>query len=104
MKGRDGRVHGALSLAWGLVVAAASYALLRSVQVLRAPEPNPAIVVWSAHAGFFWRAWTAGYIGGMAAVLVALVARERLDAAAGALVPATIVAATLLALTSLFFP
>ncbi len=104
MRGHDGRVQGALSLAWGLVVAAAAYAILRSVQVLRAPEPNPAVVVWSAHAGFFWRAWTAGYIGGMTAVLVAFVGRGRLEATAGALAPATLVAATLLALTSLFFP
>jgi hypothetical protein len=96
--------RGALSIAWGLVAAVVAYALLRAQQVLRAPEPNPAFVVWSPHAGFFWRAWTAAYIGGMVATMTALVSRGRVEAAARALTPAVAVAAGLLALVAVFFP
>jgi hypothetical protein len=101
---RDRFVRGALSLAWGLVLATASYAALRAVQVLRAPGPDPATVVWSAHAGFFWRAWTAGYIGGMGAVMASVLARGRIETMARALAPAVIGAAALLAVASVFFP
>ena len=98
------RVHAALSLAWGLVVATGAYAVLRAAQALRGPGPDPALVLWSAHAGFFWRAWTAGYIGGMAAVMAAALARSRVEAMARGLAPATVAAAALLAATSVLFP
>jgi hypothetical protein len=96
--------RGALSLAWGLVAAVVAYALLRAIQVLRSSEANPAVVVWSPHAGFFWRAWTAAYIGGMAATMAALVSRGRVEAVARALTPAVAVAAGLLALVTALFP
>lgn len=96
--------RGALSLAWGLVAAVTAYALLRATQVLRAPEANPATVVWSPHAGFFWRAWTAAYIGGMAATMTAVVSRGRVEGAARALAPAVVVAAGLLALVTALLP
>jgi hypothetical protein len=96
--------HAALSLAWGLVVATGAYAVLRAGQALRGPGPNPATVIWSAHAGFFWRAWTAGYIGGMGAVMAAALARGRVEALARGLAPATVVATALLAATSVLFP
>jgi hypothetical protein len=96
--------RGALALAWGLVAAVAAYALLRAIQVLRSPEGNPAVVVWSPHTGFFWRAWTAAYIGGMAATMTAVVSRGRVESAARALTPAVVVAAGLLALVTALFP
>jgi hypothetical protein len=101
---RERLVHGAVSVAWGLVLATSAYAVLRAVQAMRGPGPNPAMVVWSAHAGFFWRAWTAGYIGAMGAVMAAALARGRLEAMARALAPAAVAAAVLLAATSVFFP
>jgi hypothetical protein len=101
----EGFARGAVSLAWGLVVAAGAYAILRSVQGLRAPPgPNPATVVWSAHAGFFWRSWTAGYIGGMGAVVASTLARGRLEAMARALLPAVVAAAALLVVATMLFP
>src|ERR1700752_4229680 len=53
----------AVSLAWGLAVAVGVYAFMRAVQVLLQPDPDPAQVVWSIHAGYVWRAWTAAYAG-----------------------------------------
>jgi len=96
--------RGALSLAWGVVAAVVAYALLRATQALRDPAGIPAIVAWSPHAGFFWRAWTAAYIGGMAATMMALVSRGRVEAAARALTPAVAVAAWLLAVVTALFP
>jgi choline-glycine betaine transporter len=93
----------ALSLAWGLVVSVGSYAVVRAIQHFVFTEPNPATLVWSAHAGFFWRAWTVAYAGGMAA-FIAFAARGRTEATARALAPAIAVAAALLALQVVFFP
>ena len=47
--------------------AMALYAVLRVAQAQLFPEPDPALVIWSEHAGFFWRAWIVVYAGGMAA-------------------------------------
>ncbi|MDB4942239.1 MAG: hypothetical protein JWP97_1773 [Labilithrix sp.] len=58
-----------LSVAWGLASAAAFYALLRLGQRLLFAEPDPALVLWSDHAGYFWRALTAAYLGGMVGFL-----------------------------------
>ena len=93
----------AVSIAWGLVVAVGGYAVARVVQRLVSTEPDPATLVWSAHAGFFWRSWTVAYAGGMAAFVV-LVAPHRSGAAARALAPGIAIAAGLLVLQTLFFP
>jgi hypothetical protein len=99
------RLAGALvALAWGLVVAVAAYALLRAEQAFRGPGPDPAAVVWSPHAGFFWRSWTSMYMGGIAAFAASLLARGRAEAAARALLPGVLGAAGLLALVSLLLP
>jgi hypothetical protein len=54
--------------------ATALYALLRLVQALVMKESDPALVIYSEHAGFFWRALTAGYLGGMAGFVTWLLA------------------------------
>lgn len=96
---------GALALAWGLVVTVGAYAVVRSIQHFVFPEPDPVTAAWSAHAGFFWRAWTVAYLGGIASFVVLVVARGPLRlAAARALAPAIAVAAGLLALQSAFLP
>jgi hypothetical protein len=95
---------GAVSLAWGLVFSVAAYAVVRTIQFFAFPDPNPARLVWSAHAGYFWRIWTVAYAGGIASFVVGLVAREHLRAAALALRSAVPVAAVLLALQVVFFP
>lgn len=72
--------------------AVALYAALRIAQKLLFPEPDPALVLWSEHAGYYWRAWTALYAGGMAG-FVAYVASGR-DAARTARVLASSVVAS----------
>ena len=48
------------------VASVALYGVLRVVQSRLFPEANPATVIWSAHAGYFWRVWTVSYAGTMA--------------------------------------
>ena len=93
---RGAVVPTAVSLAWGLVVAVGAYATLRAVQFLLSPDPNPVTVVWSAHAGYFWRAWTVSYAGGIAAFVTGLVAHRHTEACARALIPAVGVAVAML--------
>ena len=98
---------GAVSIAWGLVVSVGAYAIVRAIQHVAFAEPNPATLVWSAHAGFFWRAWTVAYAGGMASFVALVVARRHppaAAAAAAALAPAIAIAAGLVALQSVFVP
>jgi hypothetical protein len=95
---------GAVAIAWGLVVSVGAYAITRAIQHFVFPEPDPATVTWSAHAGFFWRVWTVTYAGGLAAFVAWLVARGRRAAATRALAPAVVFAAALLVLQSAFLP
>jgi hypothetical protein len=97
-------VVAAVSLAWGLLIAVAAYAVVRSIQFFVYPDPNPATLVWSAHTGYFWRAWTVGYAGGMATFIAVLLVRADVDRAVRALVPAVCVAAALLSLQAVFLP
>ena len=62
----------ALAIATACTTAAFVYPVLRIVQALVLPEPDPATVMWTEHSGFFWRAWTCAYVAGA----VALVARR----------------------------
>jgi hypothetical protein len=55
----------ALATISACAAAGALYAALRVIQKILFREPDPALVIWSAHAGYFWRAWTAAYVGGM---------------------------------------
>jgi hypothetical protein len=99
---KPARTTAAIALTWGLVAAVAGYAVLRALQHLAFSEPNPATLVWSAHAGFFWRAWTAGYAGGMAAFIVFVGVTP--GRAAKHLASGVVVAAGLLAVQALLFP
>ena len=66
-----------LALLVGLEIAGMVYPVLRTYAYFMHPEPNPALVLWSEHAGFFWRAWTSAYLGGMAAIVAGwLAARD----------------------------
>ncbi len=95
---------GCVSAVWGLAVAVGGYAVLRVVQSLVYPDPNPATLVWSAHSGYLWRIGTVAYAAGIASFVAFLLARRRLDRAARALVPAVAVAAAMLVLQALFVP
>jgi hypothetical protein len=94
----------AASIAWGQIVAVGAYALVRALQFFVYPDPNPATLVWSAHAGYFWRAWTVVYAGGMAAFVAFPIVRARPEPGVRALAPAIAAAGGLLLLQVLFFP
>lgn len=74
----EARTPTALRLGLAVIAAAlaatALYGLLRVGQKLLFPEADPATVIWSEHAGYFWRALTAGYVGGMVGVAAWVVA------------------------------
>jgi len=53
-------------LAFGLAAAALAYVLLRLVESVFFPEPNPVVVIWTDRSRFGWRAMLAGYLGGAA--------------------------------------
>jgi hypothetical protein len=93
-----------VALAWGATFAVAAYALVRFIQFFLYPDPNPATLVWSAHAGFFWRCWTCAYAGGLATFVVYVVARRDVARAARSVGGAIAVAAALLTLQVAFFP
>jgi hypothetical protein len=93
-----------VAIGWGLVATVGAYASSRTFQSFVSPDPNPAMLVWSAHAGYFWRALTAGYAGGITAFVVFLVARHRPEPMARALAPGVVVAAAILVLQAAFVP
>jgi hypothetical protein len=97
-------VAAGVALAWGMAVAVGSYALVRTVQFFVYPDPNPATLVWSAHAGFFWRCWTCAYAGAIAAFVAYVPTRRHLAASVKALGPAVATVAVLLALQTAVFP
>jgi hypothetical protein len=94
----------ALGIATGCTAATALYALLRAGQVLLGNEPNPATVISSVHSGFLWRAWIAGYAGGMAALLGYWLARRDPTQVARALTVALPLAGALLVAQAVFLP
>jgi hypothetical protein len=93
-----------LALIAACTTATALYAVLRVAQALIFPEPDPALVIWSEHAGFFWRAWTVAYLGGMAAFLAWLASARHAQDLATVLARALPVAAALLTLQALLVP
>jgi hypothetical protein len=100
----DVRARTATSLGWGLILAVAGYAVMRSLQVVLGHELNPANAAWSPHSAFFWRCLTMLYGGGIASFVAWVAARGRLAAAARGLAMAIPAGALLLALQALFFP
>jgi hypothetical protein len=94
----------ALAAIAGCVTAVALYALLRGVQLVLFREPNPATVIWSAHAGYFWRALIVSYAGGIVSLLTWLAAGRAPERVAGALVRAVVVAGALIFAQAVFLP
>lgn len=63
----------------GCEAALTLYAALRVYQAAKGTEPNPALILWSAHAGYFWRAWISAYVGGMVALAIYVVSAKRIE-------------------------
>jgi hypothetical protein len=83
----------AMAALWACVVGALLYPMLRAIQYVLFPEANPATVVWSAHAGYFWRVIIVGFAAGMTAFVTFMIARRDPDHATRGLLPALTVAA-----------
>lgn len=81
--------------------AATIYAAIRVGQAMLGTEVDPALVIYSEHAGFYWRAWTAAYAGGMVGVLAWRAEPERV---ARILSRAVVAAALAIALQGLLVP
>jgi hypothetical protein len=64
------------SIACGFEAAVVVYAVTRVIEVLLLPQPNPALIIHSLHAGYFWRAWTSAYLGAFLALAIVLLARD----------------------------
>jgi hypothetical protein len=94
----------AVSVCWGCLVSVGIYAAVRAIQFFVYPDPNPAALVWSAHAGYFWRCWTCAYAGVIAAFIAYLVVRPHPAGALRALAPAVAIAAGLLIVQVAFLP
>jgi hypothetical protein len=89
----------------GCLAIPATYALLRSYDVLvRAPEQDPARIVWSAHIAMFWRINIGLYVAGMLAPLVYLAARRDLDRTLRVLEKTLVVCATLAVVQGVLMP
>ena len=101
---RERAVAAAVALAWGMASSVAAYALVRTVQFFVYPDPNPTTLVWSAHAGFFWRSWTCAYAGSLAGFVAYVPTRRNLAASVRALGPAVAIAGALIALQTAVFP
>ena len=97
-------IRAALALMTGLVTAVGLYGLLRGLQLIFFPEPNPATVIWSAHAGYFWRGWIVAYVGGMAGFLGWSAAGRDPERVAKALARAVVVAAAILFVQGVALP
>jgi hypothetical protein len=97
-------IRAALSLMAGCVTATGLYALVRGIQFLAFREPNPATVIWSAHAGYFWRIWIVAYAGGMASILAWSFAGRDAARVARVLVGAVGVATGLILLQGILLP
>jgi len=100
----SGGVRAGLAVVAGCVTAVGLYAVLRIVQGVVATEPDPALVIWSEHAGFFWRSWIVVYIGGMGAFLAWVASAKDAGAVAKVLTTALPVAVILLAAQAAFVP
>jgi hypothetical protein len=94
----------ALGAIAGCLAAVSLYALLRGVQLVLFREANPATVIWSTHAGYFWRALIVSYAGGMAAIVTWLAAGLAPDKVARVLTRAVVVAAALSVLQGFLLP
>lgn len=70
------RVRLGLAVMATCIVATGLYGLMRCVQKIVFKEADPAMVIWSEHAGFFWRAWTVTYLGGMCGFLTWLLSER----------------------------
>lgn len=93
-----------LAVVAACTTAAALYGILRVVQKLLFKEADPALVIWSEHAGFFWRSLTVGYVGGMIGFVTWLATARHTPRVARILARAVPIAAAILTAQGLLVP
>ncbi len=84
--------------------ALAYYALARAIQHLMGNEPNPATVIWSLHAGFFWREVSALFVAGFIALATWLLSKDELPRLERALPKVLAAASFLMIAQAIFIP
>ena len=94
----------AIAAVSALLVAVALYPTLRGIQLLLYPEANPATVVWTAHAGYFWRVWICAFGGALAGLVVFSLGEPARARLVRALPMCAAVACALLVLQAVFLP
>ncbi len=82
----------------------ASYAVVRTYEVVFKSEPNPANVVWTPHIAFFWRLALSAYVAGLVGTLVYMGARRDLPRTARALLASVFVVGLMMGVQGLFMP
>jgi len=93
-----------LGLMAACVSAVALYGVLRLVQKWLFPEPSPAAVIWSAHAGYFWRCWTVVYAGAMLGFLAYGAAKRHPERVVEALLHSLTAAVVVIVLQGVLVP
>lgn len=94
----------ALAAIAACVTATLLYAILRVVQAVLFTEPDPALIIWSEHAGYFWRVWTVVYAAGMVGIIAYLAAGRDAARTARVLAKALVIAAVLITVQGLLVP
>jgi hypothetical protein len=102
--GASTKLRLALAASWFLVSSTFLYAFVRAVQKRLFPEANPATIIWSAHAGYFWRIWIVLYASGAVGFLVWRFSREHSEKLAKHLKNGVIVASVAILIQGIFIP
>jgi hypothetical protein len=101
------KIRLAISFIAACATAIGLYAILRTFQALLKPDPDPALIIWSEHAGYFWRSWTVAYAGGMIGFVVWLISGHKktsLDQLTKIIARVTLIALVLIALQGVLVP
>jgi hypothetical protein len=96
--------RGGLGFVAACTAAVGLYGVLRVVQWRMFPEANPATIIWSAHAGYYWRCWTVAHAGVMVGFLAYGAAGKHPAAVVRALGPGLAMAVVLITLQALLVP
>lgn len=92
------------SFAGGAIFATMLYPVLRLISRVLFPDPDPATIIWSAHAGFFWRVLTCLFAMALTSIALHVVYERTPEKLVRLLVPGVIVATVAISLQSLFVP
>ncbi|AKV01175.1 hypothetical protein AKJ09_07838 [Labilithrix luteola] len=93
-----------LAVVAACLTATGLYGVLRVIQAILFREADPALVIWSPHAGYFWRILIVGYVGGMVGFGTWILAAREPARVARFLSNAVFVVTALLVAQALFVP